>query len=140
MKETGNDNWDKCKNQPSLKNSITFTFFVCSIFRMANLHMADFYCYSNIQICSQFWNSLSQPFYSHHLLILRLFCPYWLFCCYSKFKIWVLVWPKHVYKSWRSFEENFLFCWDFFFDWDILLRNKFQLIICWFSQWQHTAP
>ena len=60
--ETDDDNGDKCKNQPSLKNSITFTFFACSIFRMANLHMADFYCYSNIQICSQFWNSLLDLF------------------------------------------------------------------------------
>ena len=32
------------------------TFCFDCIFRMANLHMADFYCYSNIQIYSQFCN------------------------------------------------------------------------------------
>ena len=48
---------------PNWNNFITFTFFIIScIFRMANLHMADFYCYSNIQICSQFWNSLPWTF------------------------------------------------------------------------------
>ena len=48
--------------------------------------------------------------------------------------------PKHVYKYWRTLEENFLFAETFSFDWDILLRNKSQLIICWFSHRQHTAP